>query len=268
MDKAINKLQKLTGKKHIFFTDRGNTSIKLCTKLSKNIGKTKVFIQDQGGWMTYPDFIQKENLELHYLDSDYGILTLSTIKKHIDKESVLLINSMPGYFAMQKDMDKIEKLCSEKGCLLINDVAGSIGSVNAKFGDIIFGSFGRWKPVNNEYGGFIATDIPEYLKFFKENKTFDLKEFYPDLNKKLDDLDKRLKFLHKKVKTVKKQLKDFDIIHRDSDGLNVIVKFFGPEEKLKILDFCKIYGYEFTLCPRYIRVLDDAISIELKRLEQ
>ena len=60
------------------------------------------------------------------------------------------------------------------------------------------------------------------------------------------------------------QLKDFDIIQ--SNGINVIVKFNNAEEKLKLIDYCKLYGYEFTLCPRYIRVLEDAISIEVKRL--
>ena len=38
MKHAIKKLQRLTGKENIFFTDRGNTSIKLALKLAKYLG--------------------------------------------------------------------------------------------------------------------------------------------------------------------------------------------------------------------------------------
>ena len=52
--------------------------------------------------------------------------------------------------------------------MLINDVAGRIGTKEAKVGDILLGSFGRWKPLNVESGGFLATDNKEYYEFLKE----------------------------------------------------------------------------------------------------
>jgi hypothetical protein len=258
--KARLKLKELTGKKHIFFTDRGNTSILLSLKLAKHIGKKKVFIQDQGGWITYEQFIRKLKFDYEFIETDYGLVNPDNLD--LGPDSVLLINSMPGYFALQ-DMAQIEKLCNESGALLINDVSGSIGTKAARYGDIILGSFGRWKPVYLEYGGFIAFD--ESPKFFEENFTKELKDFFSELDQKLEELPARLKKIDLTCKKIKQQLKEFDVIHRDKKGLNVIVKFSSDEEKMKILDFCKVYSYEFTLCPMYIRVMENAVSIEVKR---
>ena len=67
-------------------------------------------------------------------------------------------------------------------------------------------------------------------------------------------------------KKIKNDLKEFDVIHRESKGINVIVKFKDDEEKEKIINCCKTNSYEYTVCPRYIRVNENAVSIEVKRL--
>ena len=67
-------------------------------------------------------------------------------------------------------------------------------------------------------------------------------------------------------KKVKKQLKDFDVIHRNEHGINVVVKTDSSERKAEVIDFCKVYGYDYVLCPKYYRVMEEAVSIELKRL--
>jgi hypothetical protein len=260
------KLKKLTNKKEIFFTNRGNTSILLALKLAKSLGKTKAFIQDQGGWITYDQYLKKLKFDFDYLESDYGLLTLTTIKKHVDSDSVLLINSMAGYIAQHENIDRISEICKEKGCLLVNDVSASIGTKYAKYGDIIIGSFGRWKPINNEYGGFISYNEIEYTNFFNDNFDKELKPFYSELNEKLNGLDKRLKEYQKIRKKILTQLSQYDVIHRNNEGINVVVKFNSEKEKLDIVNYCKLYNYEFTLCPRYIRVMDDAVSIEIKRI--
>jgi hypothetical protein len=57
-EKCSDILKNLVDKENIFFTDRGNSSILLALKLLKKLGKKKVFIQDQGGWITYEQFIK------------------------------------------------------------------------------------------------------------------------------------------------------------------------------------------------------------------
>ncbi|MBD3203149.1 NUDIX domain-containing protein [Candidatus Woesearchaeota archaeon] len=260
--KVKNQLQQLTGKKYILFTDRGNTSIKLSLNSAKQKNKNKAFIQDQGGWLTYPQFAKKLKFEVIRLKTDYGIVSLSGLDV-LDSSFTLLINSMPGYIAEQKNMKKIQEICIKKRSFLINDVSGSIGSEIAKYGDIIIGSFGRWKPVNVKYGGFIATDnLSDYL-FMMNTNTRKIDMFYSELNQKLANLTKRRKFFYQKNFKIKKELINQKIIHRKNKGFNVIVK----DNKKKIIEYCKKNNYEYTLCPRYIRVLEDAVSIEVKRLE-
>ncbi|MCM2324828.1 MAG: DegT/DnrJ/EryC1/StrS family aminotransferase [Candidatus Woesearchaeota archaeon] len=265
MNKAGSKLMLLTGKKHVFFTDRGNSAIKLSLKLAKSLGKTKLLLQDQGGWITYEQYAKELKFQYRLMDTDYGLVKLDVLKAILDKDTAVLMNSMPGYYCVQEDMEKISALCKKTGAFLINDVSGSIGKGAAKHGDIILGSFGEWKPIEVGYGGFAAYDDTAFTGFFTENFKRERKDFFEKLNEEIDGLPAKLKNINEKTKMIKSQLKSFDIIHRESDGLNVIVRFGNDEERMKILEFCRLYGYEFKLCPMYIKVNEQAISLEVKR---
>jgi dTDP-4-amino-4,6-dideoxygalactose transaminase len=255
---AIEKLKELTGKDEIKLVESGDHAILSVLKFCKKQGKERVLIQDQGGWLTYRDYPKKAGLEKVELKTDYGIIDISDLRDKVDEKSVLLVNSLNGYFSEQ-DMFEIAKICAEKNCLLVNDVSGSIGMEPGKIGDILLGSFGRDKPVNLHYGGVIAfSDDLEFEGEFDDSK---LKE----LGEKLDELFARqLRWdgMHWKIKA---DLKDFDIIHRDKPGINVVVKFSNEEEKNKIIEYCDENKLAYTICPRYIRVNCDAVSIEVKR---
>lgn len=265
-------LKKLTNKSKIFFTDRGNTSIILSLKLAKELGKKKVFIQDQGGWITYYQYIDKLKLEKNFIETNYGIVEkkhLKILENYVDDKSVLLVNSMPGYIALQ-DMKLISEFCKKKNCFLINDSSGSIGTDSAKYGDLIIGSFGNWKPINIGYGGFIAFDknmnfSVDFEKIFKENLKKEVKDFSIKLQEKLKNLNKKLRKINKEVISIKEKLKNFYIVHKDNNGINVIVKYKNEDEKLKIIEFCKLNNYEYVFCPMYIKILEPAISIEVMR---
>ncbi len=263
---AIDALKKLTGKKHIFFTDRGNTSIKLALKLAKDLNKKRAYIQDQGGWITYEQYLKELKFEYYLLDTNYGLLSLDYLKKKIEPDSVLLINSMPGYFCLLDNIKEIHEFCKEKSCILINDVSGSIGKDAAKHGEIIIGSFGRWKPINLEYGGFIGYDNKDYTEFLKKTNKREVKDFSKELDQKLAGLNKRLSRFKKITKKVKQDLYNFDIIHKDKEGINIIARYNSPKQRLDLENYCKLNSYEFTLCPRYIRVNVPAVSVEIKRL--
>ncbi|MDD5332059.1 MAG: hypothetical protein PHE43_04565 [Candidatus Nanoarchaeia archaeon] len=244
-NKVKELLKKLTNKKNIYLVKRGNDAIKQLTRIYKD----KIFlIPDQGGWITYYQYPK----HFIYYKTDYGLLK-EDIK--FDKEKyVLLINSNPGYFALQ-NMSKI----NFKG-LIINDASGSIGYPQSKKGDIVFGSFGEGKIINLNYGGFIATDLNlEIKEEFQKDKLDQLYE-------KLKKIKERIEYLEKINKKVKEDLKKYDIIHKKIKGINVIVRFKNEKNKEEIEKYCKKNKYDFTLCPRYIRVKDNAVSIEIKRL--
>ncbi len=256
---CLKLLKAITGKKHVMLTDRGNTSIFLALRYAKSVGEKQIHIQDQGGWLTYRHFPGRLNLGLRVLETDFGMIRPGSLSS-----GCLLMNSMPAYSALHP-MGSVERECKEKDILLINDASGSIGSPEGKAGDIIVGSFGEWKPVDCGYGGFVATDDDEVFSFMRERFHKPLEPFYAELSRRLLDLPRRRKWLEEKNRKVKEDLKDHDLVFREETGFDAIARFNNAEEKESLVSYCIRNGFEHTMCPDYIRVLADAVCIEIKR---
>lgn len=255
---AVEKLKQLFNKKKIKLTKSGDHAILSVLMFACKKGKSKVLIQDQGGWLTYRDYPKKAKLEKIELKTNYGLLDLEDLKQKADDKSILLVNSLNGYFSEQP-MEEILRICTEKNCLVVNDASGSVGTELALIGDIILCSFGKHKPINLYYGGCIAFDKGEFEGEFDNSKL-------EELNEELDKIFTRLQEWENINNKIKQELKDFEIIHPESRGINVIVKFSNDEEKEKIISYCLKNNYQYTMCPRYIRVNCDAVSIEVKRI--
>ena len=264
MQEAIQKIQELTGKKYIKLTQSGDHAIKHIIDLAANLQKDRIIIQDQGGWLTYKSYARKAGIIVLETKTDYGIIDIVDFEKKITGNSLAIVNSLTGYFAEQP-MEIISQKCKEKNCLLINDISGSVGMEAGKIGNILICSSGTYKPINLGYGGFIATNDEELFTLIQGN-IFDEKQLQGFL-REIERLSSRREFFIKTSEKIKNDLKDFDIIHRESKGINVIVKFNSELEKKKIIKYCEENNYPYTLCPRYIRVLENAVSIEVKRLK-
>jgi len=264
MQQILSRLKELTGKEFIQLAERGNKAIKIALDLAKQLEKTTVLIPDQGGWLTFKKYPDKFGLAAKEIKTKQGLIDLEDLEKNANQESVLLTCSMPGYFAVEENIQKIQELCAKKGCLFFNDVSGSIGKDAAKHGDVILGSFGKWKPINLEYGGFIATNDKKYYTDF-DSSYFEEKR-YDELIKKLEELPERLKKLQEARKKILEELESFNVVYKEKEGINVVVKFDEDEAKQRIIDYCKDNKLEYTECPRYIRINEPAISIEVKRL--
>lgn len=232
----------------------GNRAILYSLKIARNLGMKKVLIQDQGGWITYRQYPKKLKIELAELKTDYGLIDLADLEKKASSETVLLVNSMPGYHALE-GMKQIEKVCNKKGCMIINDISGSIGTENENIGDIIVCSFGKDKPVSLGEGGMISADS-------KLLSGIDIEEVDLDISGRMNSLKQRLDKINNIRNKILNDLNDYEIIHPDKHGINIIVR----NQKEKIINYCNSNNLEYTICPRYIRVDCDAVSIELKKL--
>lgn len=255
---AEAKLKQLFGKERIKLAESGDHAILSVLKHLKKSGKEKLLIQDQGGWLTYRDYAKKTGFQILELKTDYGIIDLNDLREKADEKSALMINSLAGYFAEQP-MEEICNICTDKNCIVVNDASGSVGTELSCYGDIIICSFGKDKPINLHYGGCIAFSGGQFEASFDRAKT-------KELNDELDKLFVRLLEWDRINKKIKEELKDFEIIHRNKRGINVVVKFRNEKEKEKITGYCKENNYEYTLCPRYMRVNTDAVSIEVKKV--
>lgn len=266
--KVIDLLKKITRMKYLELTSRGNTSIFSALYCARKLNpKKKVLIPDQGGWFTYKKYPVYLELGVEEVKTDYGIIDLKDLKKKIKNTNCLLYSNPAGYFAEQ-DVKEIYNVCKGK-CLVILDVSGSIGLKDfSKYCDFMIGSFGEGKPVNLEYGGFVGVNNKGYFDKPKEifNLTVFEDKYYKPLLEKMENLKKKYQYYNKINKKLKKDLRNFNIIHKDKEGINVVVKYKDNKEKEKIIDYCVKHKYPFRICPFYIRVKEKAISIEVKRL--
>jgi hypothetical protein len=271
-DECIEKIRGLTGKSKVLFVQRGNVAIRLALKLAKKLGYRIVLLQDQGGWITYRQFCKKENLEYQNIKTGYGLISPKTLGNYSD--CILLINSMPGYAALQK-MRELARIAMKQNIFIINDASGSIGTDEAMYGDLVLGSFAKDKPVNiDKHAGFIATDNPEHFEFLeKNNLPQGISIDFIGLLGRLQGLNKRLSDLNGIRNKLIQQLEASEfannIMHKDKkdygNGINVIVKSKTERQKEKLIKIAEKEKLEFTLCPRGIRVNERAVSFEIKR---
>ncbi len=268
IEKVIEKIKKLVECKYVRLVDRGNSAIFIALSVAKQRSFDNVLIPDQGGWLTYLQFPKKAGLGLRKIKTDYGLIDSVDLR---GEKGCLLYQNLAGYF-VEQPVKEIYRVCKGKN-LVILDVC-SIGDeiVNlGGFADILIGSFGRWKVVDAGYGGFIGTNDKELFSLIED---FSSGDYVFDENNsevlldKLENAKQRLKWLYDKNMEVKGELKDFNVIHSGGKGVNVVVKYCCEDEKQKILKYCNKHDYPYTLCPRYIRVKDRAVSIEIKRLKE
>lgn len=266
--KVIELLKKNTNERYIELTSRGNTAVFSSLYCARKLNPKKiVLIPDQGGWFTYRKYPKYLEFDIKEVKTDYGVIDLKDLKQKLKNVCCFLYSNPAGYFAEQP-FKEIYNICKGK-CLVILDVSGSIGVKDySKYCDFMIGSFGNDKPVNLGYGGFVGVNNKN--NFEKPREIFNLtifeEKYYKALLEKLKNLKKRYQYYNKINKKIKKGLQNYNIIHKDKKGINVVVKFDDKERKQEIIDYCKKHKYPFNVCPFYIRVKEKAICIEVKRL--
>ena len=242
-------LQSITRKKYIYIVERGNTAIDIVAKKF-----SKILIPEEGGWIHY------KKISEHTVKCNEAVLNIEDLQNKAKDFDALLYHQPGGYFAEQPKKE-IYEICKQNNCTVIMDIAGSIGTnlVNGKYADIIIGSFGKWKLVDVGKGGFIATDEELNVKEFEDKETLEL------IEKKLQELPQRIKYLQDIKNKVVEDLKDYNIVKRHDKGIVIIIKYEDEQEKSDIETYCQKNDLEWTECPRYIRINEKAISIEIKR---
>ncbi len=271
-DKCLKLLQQYTKHPVVKITNSGDSAIFGALSIAKQKGCTEVLIPDQGGWLSYRTFPKLLDLKITELKTTYGLINQIELKKY--KNTALLFASFAGYTAPQ-DIEAIAKICRENNMLMIEDASGALTHntlCNGNLSDIIVASFGKWKIADVGHGGFLSAKEGIITQEIKDSEIFSLiKDNCMDYNillKKLEGASKRLQFLLKKTKEIKAlcKKKHFQMLHEAAEGLSIFVTYKTEEEKQHILEFCKKQKLEYKECPLYIKVLEKAISIEVKRL--
>ena len=268
MNKCLSLIKEFTGHQHGKLMPSGDSAVYTAMHIAKKkYPKGFFLIHEEGGWFSYEKFPKMFGFEIVRIKTNKGVIDVEDLQKNINKASGFIYQNPGGYYAKQF-AKQIYDICKDK-CLCIMDISGSIGDkelCNGDYADATICSFGRWKAINLRYGGVITSnfDLRSYNDFLRMFKTkFD----YEELFNKLSNAGNRLKKLYEICNKVKNDLSDMEIASRDEKSLVVVVKFKTEKEKEKIINYCEQHNYEYVECPKYIRLNDRAISIEIKRLE-
>jgi hypothetical protein len=268
---AQNQISNLTNHDHVKIVNSGNSAILAVM----NSFKGKILIPDQGGWTGFKNSAEFFGLETAEVQTDLGVINPEVLEDTINKykPDALFITSFAGYIAEQPVKELFE-VCNDNGVILVEDASGGIGDkakklANGNHAHIIVASTGSPKIVNVGNGGFISTNDDE---FFKKSKAI-LKTLKADpvtCAGISEEIKNALYILSKTIGAcdiIKKEFKS--AIHADKRGITVALKTDDPKKIGYLLrQKLKADGRSIiTVCPRYERVMIDAVCLEIKNLD-
>ena len=296
---AENSIINTTSHDHAKIVNSGNSAI--LAVMSNFNGK--ILIPDQGGWIGFKRMAEFLGIETKEVSTELGIINTDILADSIKKNNpdALFITSFAGYTAEQP-VKEIYEVCEDAGVTLVEDASGSLGDetgklANGKHAHVIVASTGAPKTVNVGSGGFISTnnekilnDTKNILKTLKADpmtcagisqelknapnvlsKTMEACEFLKKMLKKELDLEADLR-KHELVENalLKKDLNESKtILHFDKRGINVAITTDNPKKTgYELRKRLKVHGGGIvTVCPRYERLMADAVCVEIKNLD-
>ena len=267
-DKVIKELTHLTKHENVAVINRGNAAILLAILQASG----PILAPKEGGWLTYETIAKALGKEYIHVDTNNAQIDLDDLKNKISKAgngSMFIYHSNSAYTFAQ-DTKEIYNICHAAKAMVAMDVSGAIGTelCNGNYADIIFASFGEWKLIENKSGAMVSFKDQGKFKSIKPLlQAVSFEGNYSQLFEHVKLLPQRIEYLVNQSKEVIKGLQKHKILNKDEKyPFVVIVPFENEIDRLKIATFCTKNKLEYTQCPREIRVLQDAISIEVKRL--
>ncbi len=232
----------------------------------------KIMVPDQGGWSGTVKIAEHLGLDVAYLPTDGGLINPDILNDVLEKErpEALFLTSFAGYTAEQP-LKEIYNACHEEEVLLVEDASGALGDPEGRLSSgrhssIIVASTGSPKIVNVGTGGFISTDQKEVLE--TPLKFLDADHITcAGISQELKHAPSVLSKTTSACSYVKEELED--VFHEDRRGINVIFRADNPHKLSRELRAAiKVHGGGMiSKCPRYDRILEDAVVLEIKNLD-
>ena len=268
---AQDKISEITGHEHVKVLNSGNSAILAAMSSFKD----KILIPDQGGWTGFRNMAEFRGLEVIEVPTVLGIINSEVLEDTINKykPEALFITSFAGYITEQPVKELFE-ICNDKGVILVEDASGGIGDKEKKLGNgnnahVIVASTGSPKIVNVGSGGFISTNHNE---LFKKSKVIlkTLKANPVTCAGISEEIKSAPQILSKTIEACIIFKKEFEsAVHADKRGISVALETDNPKKIGYLLrQKLKADGRSIvTVCPRYERVMIDAVCLEIKNLD-
>ncbi len=271
---AKESVSGITGHEYVKTVNSGNSAILGVMSSFKG----KILIPDQGGWTGFKmmaDFLGLERVEVK---TDRGIIETDLLRDTIEKKSpeAFFLTSFAGYTAEQPVKD-IHQICEDSGVIMVEDASGSVGDstgrlANGDHAHVMVASTGSPKVVNVGNGGFISTDDKKIL----DNSRIILKTLKADpitcagISEEIKIAPPVLSQTIAACQFLKSGLKGYEtVLHPEKRGTNICISLDNPKKAgYKLRKSFNVHGGGMiTVCPRYDRILADAVCIEIKNLD-
>lgn len=268
---AEEGITNITGHKYAKIVNSGNSAILAVMSVLKG----KILIPDQGGWIGFKKIAEFLGIEIIEIPTNLGIIDPEILNEFIDNHNpqALFLTSLAGYIAEQPVKELFE-VCDDRGVVLVEDASGGIGDTEKRMGNgdqahIIIASTGSPKIINVGNGGFISTNDNE---LFKNNK-YILKTLKADpvtCAGIAEEIKNASLILSETIKACDIIKKEFDnVIHPGKRGITIALRTDDPKKTgYKLRNRLKVVGGNIvSVCPRYERVMTDAVCLEIKNLD-
>ncbi len=267
---AEEAIKKITGHEYARVLGSGNAAIMAAMITMKG----PVMIPDQGGWSGFKKISEFYGLELVYLPTEMGVIHLETLEEQVKLKSPesLFITSFAGYMAEQP-VKGIYDICEDNGVILVEDASGSVGDPQkrlacADHSHVLVASTGSPKMVNVGNGGFISTSDQGMF----DNRSFILKTLQcspvtcAGLVEEIKGAPESLGKTIKACEFIKKEIES--ALHPEKRGINIAIPHDEPKSVTRLLrnKLTVNGGGMITTCPRYDRINQPAICLEVKNL--
>ncbi|HML04135.1 MAG TPA: DegT/DnrJ/EryC1/StrS family aminotransferase [Methanobacterium sp.] len=268
---AENQIKSFTGHEHAKVVNSGNSAILAVMSAFKG----KILIPDQGGWTGFKNAAEFLGIETVEVPTELGIINPDILEEVIDahKPEAIFITSFAGYIAEQPIKD-LFKICDSNDVILVEDASGAIGDrekklANGDHAHVILASTGSPKIVNVGSGGFVSTNDNEIFRkskfIFKSLKADPVTcaGITEEIKKAPDAIEKTINacnFIKNEINTA---------VYPDKRGITVALRTDNPKKTGYLLrQKLKADGRNIiTTCPRYDRLLIDAICLEIKNID-
>lgn len=268
---AEEAIKKTTGHEHTRVLGSGNAAILAAMSTMKG----PVMIPDQGGWSGFRKIAEFYGLEVVYMPTKMGVIHLEILEEQLKQKDPksLFITSFAGYMAEQP-VKGIYDICEDNGVILVEDASGSVGDPlkNLACGDhshVIVASTGSPKIVNVGNGGFISTNDPGifndtgFILKTLQSSPVTCAGLVEEVKKAPENLVKTIaacEFLKKEIE---------DVLHPEKRGINVALPVDEPKSTGRLLrNNLKVSGGGMiTVCPRYDRINQPVVCLEVKNLD-
>src|SRR3990167_7579394 len=123
----LKSLRQLTRNPCLSLTTRGNAAIETVLKILPS--PNSILIPEEGGWLTYHSLSAKLGLAFEGVQCHDALIDLADLETKLSRKKYVafLYHSLGGYCAAEP-IQEIYTLCQKYNCLVIMDVAGSIGT--------------------------------------------------------------------------------------------------------------------------------------------